>query len=158
MFDWLRKKKRIGDLVAGEITSIKGVVQSERKLAIPPSGTSCVYYSLMEERFGQGQRGRGRPLWFPERMERRCVEFTVSDNTGLVTVRESGERMRVTGSHREQGLVRNNRKRRFFADFIRSGDTVVIRGQVEASPGGAPLGLVAPGSKDLKISVTGSIE
>jgi hypothetical protein len=153
---WLRKQKRMADLVVGEIATVKGVVQSEQQLAIPLSGTACVYYELMRERYGKGSRGRGRPLWFPESFESKCVAFRVSDDTGMITVRAPSERVKVQGAHREGGAIRGSRKRRFFAEFLRTGDTVIARGHVGRSSEGADLVLTAPSSKMLQIKITRS--
>jgi hypothetical protein len=150
----LRKKTRIADLATGGVATITGVVQSTHRLTIPPSGTACIYYALMEERFGHGSRGRGRPLWFPDKFENKCVDFTITDDSGTVTVRESSDRLRVRGGHREAGPVKGSKKRRFVAEFLHAGDTVVIRGHVERSSDGAGFVLSAPKTGDLAIAVT----
>jgi hypothetical protein len=150
----LRKKTRIADLAAGSVATITGVVQSTHRLTIPPSGTACVYYALMEERFGHGERGRGRPLWFPDKFENKCVDFTVTDDSGTITVRESSERLKVRGGHREAGPVKGSKKRRFVAEFLHAGDAVVLRGRVDRSPDGAGFVLGAPEAGDLAIAIT----
>lgn len=127
------KKTRIADLVPGKIYTIKGKVcaSSPNLLVFPPSKTSCVYYAMLEERFGKGARGTGRSLWFPDKMENKSCEFSISDDSGEIVVRETVERLLVKNAHREAGLVRGNRRRRYAASLVKVGDIVVVRGYVD---------------------------
>ena len=129
------KKTRIADLTPGKIYTIKGKVcaSSPSPLVLPPSKMPCVYYTILEERFGKGARGAGRALWFPDKMESRSCEFSISDDSGEIVIREKGERLSVKGAHREAGLVRGNRKRRYTASLLKVGDIVVVRGYVDAA-------------------------
>ncbi len=154
---WLHKKTDIGDLVPGSTRTIRGVVQCDRCLKIPPTGMGCVFYSLMEERFKKGARGQGRPLWFPETFEVRCAEFTIADDTGCIQVTASGEQVKPKGLHQDSGLVKGNKKRRFFVAYLRPGDVVIARGQITGTPTDKTLLLGAPPSP-LKIAVVGQGE
>ena len=153
IFARLRKKSPIGSLKEGGMATIKGVLKSEGSLMIPPSGTRCAYYALMEERYGKGQLGRGRPLWFPSRMERKTGGLSVADETGTISLEASGEKISIASAHREEGLVKGNRKRRFFAEYLFAEDKVIVRGRVERSPSGEGFILCAPPKGMLKIVV-----
>ena len=153
-FVGLRKKTKIADLVPGKVSLIKGTIQSTtRELTLPPSGTNCVYYSMMQEKYGKGARGSGRALWFPEKMERKCVQFSVSDDSGEVVIQATGEQLDVSGGHQEAGAVKGKGKRRYFASFMIVGDHVVIRGLVESVKGDNGVVLTATEKKNLNVAV-----
>jgi hypothetical protein len=146
IFSWFRKKTKIADLSAGQVWTIKGVISASSQMKLPQSGTPCVYYTVMEERFGRGERGTGRSLWFPDKMAQNCIEFSVSDDTGEVVIRESGERLSVSGAHQESGPVKGKKKRRYSATYLNSGDVVIVRGIVDGSPRDQLLMNAPPGS------------
>ena len=148
------KKTKIVDLVPGKVCTIKGKISASSKLSIPSSKTSCVYYEMLEERFGKGARGTGRALWFPDRMESKSVEFSVSDDSGTVQIRESGPQFSVKGAHQESGAPKGSRKRRFFASFLQPGDVVVIRGLVNAAAKSEGYFISAPPNAVLKVKVS----
>lgn len=153
----LRKRTRMADLVVGSLVTVEGEVRSENRVAIPGAGVSCVYYTLLQEVLKSGSRGRGRPLWFVEKLEAKCFAFTVSDGTGVVEIREPGESIRVENGHHQAGYAQKKRNRRYAADFIRTGDRLLIRGQVkgtEQTKEGPLFILVAPPKKALSILVT----
>jgi hypothetical protein len=150
----LRKKTRIADVADGQIATLRGVVASRQLLTIPPTGTACVFYSLLQEKFGHGKRGRGRPLWFVESLTGKCAEFTISDGSGAIAVREPGERLVVVGAHQEAGVVPKRKNRRFAAQFLRAGDEVIARGLVVRAGTNSDVVLKAPEKGNLQILVT----
>ena len=147
------KKTPIADLVVGEMKTLKGVVQSRQRLTVPPSGTDCVYYYLLQEVYKTGDRGRGRPLWFVEKREAKCAEFALSDGTGTIVVRSRGEDVKISGTHEEMGNVKNNRKRRYSAQLIIPGDEIIVRGQVASTEKKDELVVTPPPNGLLKIAV-----
>ena len=147
------KKTKISDLVPGKIYSIKGEIHSSRHLTLPPSGTQCVYYAMIEERYGKGARGSGRPLWFPEKMESKRIDFTIKDDTGEIAVEESTDRFSVKSARQESGLIKGNRKRRYFATTLNIGDVVIVRGCIESTSSDGRLLITAPTRSRLKVKV-----
>ncbi len=153
MLELFWKKNRIADIALGKVFTIKGEIRTTSPLLLPPSKTPCVYYSLIEERFGKGARGTGRPLWFPNKMACKSSMFSVSDGTNEIAVHEIGERFVVKGAHKESGLVNGNRKRRYFASLLMPGDIVVIRGYVDAKEKTDEPYMTAPSVGVLKVKV-----
>ena len=158
MFEIFRRKTKIADVTNGKICTIQGEVEPPTpRLHFPLSKTECVYYSVIEERFGKGARGTGRPLWFPDNMESKCSEFFVADGRRRIRIRESGERVALKGAHQESGQVRKNKRRRYFASLLKPGDKVIIRGLVNADPAEKEAFLSAPRNGLLKIRIVRKI-
>ena len=153
MFEGLWKKTKIADVVNQKVCTIKGEVQASSTLNFPLSNTKCVFFSVLEERFGKGARRSGRSLWFPDKMENKSSEFTITDGAAQIHIRENGDRIVVKGAHQEAGLVRGNRRRRYFASLIKPGDIVVIRGLVNVKPDKNERFISAPPNGRLKVKV-----
>jgi len=128
MFLRFKKKTRISELVEGLDTVIEGRVVARKELKLPASGTRCVFYEMSTESYKVGSRGRGRPMWLPERFEVKCTGFFVDDPSGRVWVKGEVEKMSVSGPRKEAGQM--GQRRRYIARIIQQGDIVRIRGGV----------------------------
>lgn len=150
------KRKRIVDLVHGEIASVEGVVVSENDLVLL-TGTPCVYFAVLQEVYRVGPRGRGRPLWYCESYHVECDGILLSDDTDKVWIAsEDRRRIFVKNALQEMGRVRGRKNRRFTARFICKGDRLVVKGVVSQSSLWEPANvfmLSAPAGKDLQIVV-----
>lgn len=136
MFLSFRKKTDISSLKQGETSVVEGEVRAAREMLLPAEGLKCVFYELMTEVYKKGERGAGRPLWFPEKLERKSLGFFVRDSTGEVFVDCPAENMIVKGGYRTAGLMDKKGRRRFNARLIREGDVVRMRGIVSTPSGG----------------------
>jgi len=141
MFLRFRKKTPISALDAGRIHTIEGVVTSPDSVPVPDTRIKCVYYFMFSEVYRKGPRGRGRPLWFVEGQRTGGTGFEVSDDTGTVWVSTAEQPVDLAGAARESGHVGKKGRRRYSVDFIRNGDTVRIRGEIENGGTGAESGL-----------------
>jgi hypothetical protein len=151
MFLWLRRSTRIADLIKDAETVVRGKVVARGEVRLPHVGGTCVFYDLLTESFGVGSRGKGRPMWLPQRGERKCTDFFVDDGTGQVLVAADDESLDVSGGSTSAGPVGKKGKQRFTMRYIREGDTVKVRGLVSAPRGGEPGDrlVIRPGRKDV---------
>ena len=157
MFLSLRKRTKISSIHTGDIVTIEGTVRPDRVSTLPGDGTPCVYYELMTEVYKKGERGSGRPLWFPETMERKGNGFFLSDDTGEIFVDCRAEQIRMAGGHRTAGKMGKKGHRRFSARLIREGDKVRVRGIAgpsAASIGSPPLSLGPDKKGRMEMSVS----
>jgi hypothetical protein len=139
MFLSFRKKTDVSSLKKGETSVIEGAVRAAREMVLPADGLKCVFYELMTEVYKKGERGTGRPLWFPEKLERKTGGFFVCDSTGEVYVDCPAENMMIKGGYRTAGFMDKKGRRRFNARLIREGDIVRVRGIVaDPSAAGSP--------------------
>ena len=128
MFLSLRRRTKISSVHPGDTVTIVGTVRADRESTLPGDGTPCVYYELMTEVYRKGDRGSGRPLWFPEKMERKCNGFFLCDGTGEIFVECPADQVRMSGGHSTAGLLDKKGRRRFSARSILEGDKVRVRG------------------------------
>jgi hypothetical protein len=135
MFLSFRRKKKVSALCTGETAVVEGKVRAVQQLSLPGPGTKCVYYELLVETYKKGERGGGRPLWFPERSERRCTGFYINDGTGEVYVDCSAEKVIMNGGYEIVGMLDSKGRKRFSSRIVREGDTVRLRGAVTESSG-----------------------
>ncbi|MCP4677999.1 MAG: hypothetical protein GY854_21285 [Deltaproteobacteria bacterium] len=156
MFLGFKKKTRVSELKAGVEAIVEGEVVSRNVLTISGSGTRCVYYDKMNESFEVGARGRGRRMWVPKNLERRCAGFFIEDGESKVWVTNDTDGLEVAGGHQEGGVVGKKGRTRYTAQYIQGGDRVRIKGLVCEPKGADPAdGLVLrPNRKGiLKIKV-----
>jgi hypothetical protein len=143
MFLSFRKKTKVASLCKDDTAVVEGKVRATQQLSLPGPGTKCVFYELLVETYKKGERGGGRPLWFPERSERRCTGFYVGDDTGEVYVECSAEKLILNGGYEVSGLLDSKGRKRFSARLIREGDTVRLRGVVTESSGRISKGILS---------------
>ncbi len=156
MFFGFKKKTRTSELEAGAEAVVEGEVVARSELTISGSGTRCVYYDKMNESFEVGARGKGRKMWVPKNLERRCAGFFVDDGDGVVWVTSDTDGIEVVGGHQEGGTVGKKGRTRYTAQYIQGGDRVRIKGLVSRPKGADPAdGLVLKPNKKgiLKIKV-----
>ena len=157
MFLSLRKRTKISSIHPGDTVTIEGTVRSDRESTLPGDGTPCVYYEIMTEVYKKGERGSGRPLWFPENMERKGNGFFLGDDTGEIFVDCPAEQIRMNGGYSTAGKMGKKGHRRFSARLIREGDKVLVRGIAgppTASQGTATLSLGPDKKGRMEMSVT----
>lgn len=142
MFLSFRKKTKISEINNGSTVVIEGTVRPAREMTLPNEGSKCVYFEMLTEVYKKGERGMGRPLWFIEKLDRKCSGFYVSDGTGEVFVEGPPESITLTGGFEAGGMLDKKGKRRFSARLIREGDTVRLRGKAAAPSAAVPKGVV----------------
>ena len=133
MFLSLRKRTKISSVQMGDTVTVEGIVRAVQESTLPGDGTPCVYYELMTEVYKKGERGTGRPLWFPEKMERKCNGFLLGDGSGEIFVECLAEQVRMNGGRSTKGILDKKGRRRFSARLIREGDKLRVRG-IAGSP------------------------
>jgi len=144
-----RRRTRVADLEVGREQVVRGRVVAGKEMSAPGSGTKCAFCETLLESFEVGARGRGRRMWLPKGMERRCDGFFVDDGSGRVWVRGDVGAIALRGGAQESGLMGKKGRQRYTGRLIRSGDVVEVRGVVSRPKGGEPgeaLAL-APGRK-----------
>jgi len=136
MLLWLRWSKKVSALSEGAVAVVKGKVVVDKGIRVPHAGGTCAFYDLLTETFGTGMRGRGRPLWLPQKVERRCTSFAVDDGSGRIWVEARDETIDASGGVRTSGVIGKKGRERYTVLTIRDGDTVKVRGLVsKARPG-----------------------
>lgn len=149
MFLRFRRKTRVVDLEKGRDATVKGTIVAEKELKVPHEGTRCIFYDMLSESYGVGARGRGRPMWLPQKAERKCVGFFVDDGSGRVWVRADDESVNASGGTAAAGLVGKKGRQRYSVRMIKDGDLVRVRGRVSTPKGTDPRDtlVLAPGRK-----------
>ncbi len=138
MFLRFRRKTRISDLREGVDAVIEGRVVASKELTVPVSGTTCVFYEMSTESYRTGSRGRGRPMWLPEKFETKCPGFFVEDPSGRAWVTGVAERLTAGGLRKEAGMVGKKGRRRYMAWTLQQGDVVRVRGTASRPQKGEP--------------------
>ncbi len=138
MFLSLRRKTKISDITKGNTVVVEGTVRASREMALPGEGTKCVYYEMLVETYRKGARGNGRPLWFPEKLDRKLSGFFVNDGSGEIFVEVPAEQVLLQGGFQTGGTLDKKGRRRFSARVIREGDMVRLRGSAKASTASVP--------------------
>jgi len=142
MFPAFLRKTEISKISEGSTVIVEGTVRADREMALPGEGTKCVYYELLVEVYKKGARGMGRPLWFPEKLDRKLSGFFVSDGTGEIFVDVPAEQVILQGGFQTGGKLDKKGRRRFSARMIREGDRVRLRGTVASGVAGVPDGMM----------------
>ena len=133
MFLKWRRKTPVSRLTEGRKAVVKGEVVAADTVALPITGTRCVFYDLVVEVYKKGPRGRGRPLWMPLNAERRCTGFFVDDGDGRVWVEANPDAIIITNGYHEAGEVPRHEFRRFSAWMLTEKSKVIVRGVVSKS-------------------------
>ena len=141
MFLSFRKKTPISQIAKGSTVVVEGAVRAAREMTLPGNGTKCVYYEMLVEVYKKGARGNGRPLWFPEKLDRKLSGFFVNDGTGEVYVDVPADQILLQGGFTTGGPIDAKGKRRFSARVIREGDVVRLRGAAVEPTAAAPGGM-----------------
>ncbi|MCP4600928.1 MAG: hypothetical protein GY847_10435 [Proteobacteria bacterium] len=155
MFRWFKSKTQVSDLLEGAEVAVEGRVVSRNELTLSGSKTRCVYYDKLNESFEVGARGRGRKMWVPKNLERRCAGFFVDDGSGQVWVTSDTEGLRVDGGKQESGAIGKKGSQRYSAQIIQNGDLVRIKALVSQPRGADPAHgfVLRPTKKGLKVTV-----
>ncbi len=156
MFSLFRKKTPTSELQVGAEVVVEGEVVAQNELSLSGTGTKCVYYEKLNESFEVGARGRGRKMWVPKNLERRCAGFYLDDGSGRVWVRNDTDGVEVVGGKQESGVVGKKGRTRFTAQLVQNGDRVRLQGAVDEPKGADPAGglVIKPNKKGfLKIKV-----
>jgi hypothetical protein len=141
MFLRFRKTTKIAELEEGSVAVIEGKVVSDKEIALPGGGAKCVYYEMSSESYRTGARGRGRPMWLPDKFEAKCSGFFVDDGTGRAWVGKDVDGFTVTSSRNEMGQI--GKRRRYSAYLIKNGDVVRVRGSTSRKVKRAPADVMA---------------
>ncbi len=138
MFLRLRRKTPITNIEIGVEAVVEGTVIARNELTLRGSETRCVYFDRLTESFEVGPRGRGRKMWVPKNMERKCSGFFVSDGKAQVWVTSNVDGLQVSGGKQEAGMIGKKGRQRYQAQFIQAGDTIRVRGLVTKPKGADP--------------------
>jgi len=156
MFLKWRRKTPISKLVEGRPAIVKGEVKAQELVALPITGTRCVFYDLAVEVYKKGPRGRGRPLWMPLNAERRCNGFFIDDGDGRVWVEANPDAVIINNGAHEAGEVPKHEFRRFSAWMLKDKSHVIVRGIVSKPGKGEPqdvMVLRADADKSIEIVI-----
>jgi hypothetical protein len=129
-----RRSTPIADTVVGTLAVVTGVVEAETELYLLETRVPCAYYEAVYESYRRGVRGRGRPLWLPDRFARKCAGLIIRDRSGVIRVAADADHLVLHGGHRHSERLGRAGRRRVVAHFLRSGDRVKLRGVVSPPP------------------------
>jgi hypothetical protein len=130
MFLRFRRATPIANLVEGRVVVIRGTIVPGERIVVPHAGVSCVGFDLLEESFGTGARGRGRPMWLPKKAEIKICRFALADGSGEVRIDLRGSDLVILGARSISGVGGARKRQRYTARVLDPGDLVKIRGMV----------------------------
>ncbi len=128
MFIRFRKSIQIANLNLGLKSIVQGSVVAFDPILLPQSKVKCIYYDTLIESYKTGPRGRGRPMWFVDRIDLCSCKFVVEDDSGSILINCPSKNLTVSNAHHEVGTLGNHGLQRYKTNYIQVGDKVRVQG------------------------------